>query len=374
MQIMNLEKLAKNLWWSLTAFKTINNLPDSIIFVNHKGIVDRVNSKAAECFGITIDELNPLYIDSVIKDGMDVINQSIKTEKPVAAIATIPGREFHVELNAVKHGSGYTLAIRDLTKLTNEIVTEEKIARFNGEKNAMLVKLEGDIKSPITSITGFSQGLLDGLGGGLSEKQAKYIKIINANSIELYHFVDKLLEFSGVESSIYEPEYQNFDIVQSIKSIAGDYEDNIREKKVAFDINYDGIEKRTIYSDLKACSKIFRNVLDVSSAMTDSGFILVNLTRPNEETSLEFGLNPETAGKKYLQISVKDTGCGVAEEEMKFLCDPYAQLEKGKKNFLRALKLGTASILTKRVNGFINIQSEVMKGTRYDIIIPTEKE
>lgn len=36
MQIMNLEKIVKNLWWSLTAFRTINNLPDSIILLTFK--------------------------------------------------------------------------------------------------------------------------------------------------------------------------------------------------------------------------------------------------------------------------------------------------------------------------------------------------
>lgn len=374
MQIMNLEKLAKELWWSLTAFRTINELPDSVIFVNYDGIIERVNSKAKECFGIIIDELNPPKLNDYIKDGMDIINLSIRNQKPVAAVATIPGREFHIELNAVKRGPGYCLSVRDLTKLTDEIVTEEKIARFNGEKNAMLVKLEGDIKSPISSITGFSQGLLDGIGGNLTEKQAKYIKIINSNSNDLYHFMDKLLEFTESESSLYKSMYQNFDVVQIIKGIASEFEKEIQNKKISFEIEADGLEKRTVYSDLKAVEKIVRNILETSVSMTETGFILVNISRPDEVTASTFGLSAENISKSHVQITLKDTGVGFAEDEMKFLCDPYAQLEKGKKNFVRSLNLGSASILTKRANGFINIQSEANKGTRYDIIFPAEKD
>ena len=59
---------------------------------------------------------------------------------------------------------------------------------------------------------------------------------------------------------------------------------------------------------------------------------------------------------------------------MKYLCEPYAQLEKGKKNFLRALKLGSASIFVKRANGLFDISSEVRTGTQYDIVLPIEKE
>lgn len=375
MQIMNLEKLAKELWWSLTAFRAINELPDSVIFVNYDGVVERVNSKARECFGIvSIDDLNPPKLNDYIKDGMDMVKLSFQKQKPVPAVATIPAREFPIELNATKQGHGYCLTVRDLTKLTDEIVTEEKIARFNGEKNAMLVKLGGDIKSPLSSITGFSQGLLDGIGGDLTEKQAKYIKIINSNSNELYHFMDKLLEFTEAESSLYKSEFQNFDIVQTIKGISSEFEKEIQDKKIAFEIDAEGLEKRTVYSDLNAVSRIVRNILETSVSMTETGFILVNISRPDEVTSSSFGLNAENISKSHVQITFKDTGAGFAEDEMKFLCDPYAQLEKGKKNFIRSLNLGSASIFTKRANGFINIQSEANKGTRYDVIIPTEKD
>ena len=53
--------------------------------------------------------------------------------------------------------------------------------------------------------------------------------------------------------------------------------------------------------------------------------------------------------------------------------EAYAQLDKGKKNILRSLKLGIASILIKRANGIINIRSELKKGTKYEILLPVEK-
>ncbi len=373
MQIMNLEKLAKNIWWALTAFRAINDLPDSVIFVDSDGFVKRANRKAVECFGLVFDESSILKIEDFIKEGMEPVHNSIKYQKPVAATAMIPGREFYVELNAAKKGNCFCVTIRDLTRLTNEIVTEEKIAKFNNEKNAMLVKLEGDIKSPINSILGFSQGLLDGLGGELSEKQAKYIKIINSNSNDLYHFMDKLLEFTYVESSLYEPVYQNFDIVEMFKAVIKDFDAEVAAKKLVFDFDYEGIDKRTVYTDFKAIQKILRNILEVALSMTDSGYIIVKLKMPDEKTAARFGVASADLFKGYMHLSIKDTGMGIPEEDMKFLCEPYAQLESGKKNFLRALKLGTATILAKRANGNIFVSSEVMKGTMYDIVFPVEK-
>jgi hypothetical protein len=59
---------------------------------------------------------------------------------------------------------------------------------------------------------------------------------------------------------------------------------------------------------------------------------------------------------------------------MRYLCEPYAQLEKGKKNFMRALKLGSATILIKRSEGLFNVNSEVMKGTTFEIILPIKEK
>ena len=238
----------------------------------------------------------------------------------------------------------------------------------------MLVKLEGDIKSPITSITGFSQGLLDGIGGELTEKQAKYIKIINNNSNDLYHFMDKFLEFTYAESSLYEAQFQNFDIVETIKNIVKEYNPIIEQKKLSLDFDYDSIDKRTIYSDAKALPKIVHNILEVAVGMTETGYISINLKNPDDRTALKFGVAAPEMLNGFIHLSIKDTGTGIPEEEMRYLCEPYAQLEKGKKNFLRSLNLGTSTILTKRAKGSIVINSEVMKGTTYDIILPIEKE
>lgn len=367
---MNLIKLAKNIWSALTAYKAINDLPDSIVFIDTRGFIKRANQKAIECFGFSSSYIK---VEDFIKEGLEIVKKSALNSAPISATAVIPGREFYVELNARRIEKGYCVAIRDLTKLTEKIDTEEKIVKFNNEKNAMLVKLEGDIKSPISSITGFSKGLLSGLGGELSEKQEKYIKIIHSNSLELNDFVENLLDFSKAESSIYEPALKNFDIVEETKSIIRKFEPQIAQQTVSFDFDYSGIDKRTIYTDLNAFKTFIYNILAVSFEMTNQGYIAIKLKQADDKTAMRFGIQNPSYLEGYIHITIRNTGEGISEDEMKYLCDPYTQLEKGKKNFVRALKLGTASILIKRCLGSIYIKSDVKTGTIYDILVPTEK-
>lgn len=368
---MNLEKMFKNVLWTFTSSKTIENLPDSVVFVDAAGFVTRANKKACDCFKLTDDDVNPARLDNFIVDGLEAVKSSLRNQKPVLATARVGEKEFYVELNASRQWSGLCIILRDVTKLINQAETDEKTARFNGEKNAMLVKLESEIKSPITSILGFSQGLLDGLGGELSEKQNKYVKIINSNSNDLYNFIDKFLEFSYAESSLYEADYKNFDIVEAIKNIVKNYVTQCEENKIEVTFDYDSIDKRTVFIDFKAFSKALKNIIETSISMTENGYISLKLGYPDQQDALSYGL---AQNKSYMHLIVKDSGSGIDKNEMKSLCDPYAQLDNGKRNLQRALKLGSACILIRRAGGYIDINSEPSQGVTYDIIIPVEKE
>lgn len=372
MQIMNLQKIAKDFWWNLTAFKTLNDLPDSVIIVNPDGEVKQYNHKAAKVLGLNYDESSVLNFNEIIKDGMSIVKKSVEDNKPIFATVSASGNEFYVEISAVHKLNSYLVSIRDVTTLTKELDNEDKTRRFNNEKNAMLALLEDDIKSPITSISGFSRGLLDGLGGELTEKQAKYVKIINSNAEELFNFMDKFLQFSKAESSIYESDFHTFDITDAFKSIVSDYNDLIKEKKLEFDMDDSTLEKRNAYTDVPSVKDAFRNLLEVAIQMTEKGYVSVKLTHPDEETCIKYGIEPEK-NVNYAQIIINNSSKGLSDDEMKYLCEPYAQLhEKGKKNLLRALQLGTASIMVKRAQGFIDIYSDT-NGMKYTVILPIEK-
>ena len=77
----------------------------------------------------------------------------------------------------------------------------------------------------------------------------------------------------------------------------------------------------------------------------------------------------------YVKITIKDTGMGLAESELEGIFEPYTQLDKAhKKTILRSITLGTAYTMLKRMGGAVWINSEVMKGSSFFVILPVEKE
>jgi signal transduction histidine kinase len=63
----------------------------------------------------------------------------------------------------------------------------------------------------------------------------------------------------------------------------------------------------------------------------------------------------------------------LSKSELDGIFEPYTQLDKTrKKTITRALSLGTAHTLIKRMGGYFNVESQVMKGSLFTIILPNE--
>lgn len=360
---MNFEQFGKNLNSFLSSQKILDNLPDMYLYIDSDGYIKDSNINAKNNLGIS----DNITINELFDDALNVVRKAAKYKKAVLLETKTPN-EF-LELTASKIDKDYIVCIRDNTKIINDKLENDAIDKFNKEKNAMLVKLENEFRAPLNSIIGFCQGLVDGIGGEITEKQAKYLKIIQSNSKDLNELIDKFLNFSYAESLSYEPEYKKFDIVLEIKEILKEFGKTTDYDKTNIEFLYENIESRNVYNDLKALKKIVINILETVLSSATTGNIQIILSNPDDETSITYGLDEN---KKYIQIKIKDSNSALSADEITHICNPYAQINQSKKHIIKSFRLGAVSILAKRSNGFFNILCE--NGNLYNIIIPIEKE
>ncbi len=373
MQIMNIGNIFKDLTFNFS--NVLKNLPDAVMIVEHDGRISWLNEKATTVFESGKKLIKSCNFDDLVDNGREKIEKSIATRTPIIAGAFTPNaKEFFIELNAKPYHNSFIVTIRDITAMTNVLSNAEQTSQFNKEKNAMLVKLANEIKSPINSIAGFSQALLDGLGGEITEKQDKYVRIINKNSVDLLHFMDKLIEFSYAESTLYEYDFQIFDVVNAIQNVIRNNDLITSSKGLTINFDFEQLAKRAIYSDEKTLKTILQNLFDISIKLTETGSISFKITYPEESILKELRIFENVNPASLIHISITDTGIGLQETEMEGLFEPYTQLDKSnKKNIVRSITLGTANILARRLKGIVWAESEVMKGTTFNLIIPINK-
>ena len=366
-----------NLFSGLNLKEILQKLPDAVLLVNSEGRIVWTNREAEFLFNIDNTEEIDYYFDDFVSNGVELANQSATRRTPVIAGAVAPeDKEFFIEMNASQYEDQFIITIRDVTAMTKVLANAEKTGRLNKDKNIMLTKLTHDFKSPVQSIIGFSNALADGLGGEISEKQDKYVKIIRKNADELLFFMDKFFEFSKAESSLVQFDIKTFDVVNTVQSIIKSNENLTKPKNLEVILDYEELANRPVTTDESALKTILQNIFEVSTGLTERGSITIKLSNPEMENVIQHGVKVINMAEStsYILISIKDTGMGLKASDLEGIFEPYTQLEKvNKKNFIRTISLGTAKTLVNKLHGTVWVQSEIMKGTTFNIILPVEK-
>lgn len=359
----------------------LSSLPDGVMLVDSVGRIEWMNEIVPELFKIPKHDLSKMNLNEIFECGLDLAKQSAQSFKAVVGRAKGPMlKDFYAEITARPVEDCLVVCFRDVTQnyktVTNIIVEHECSKKVNKDKNSFLVKLSNEIKSPIHSIMGFSQAMVDGLGGEMSDKQEKYIKIINKNAGEMLYFLDKILELSKTESNLFEYETQIFDVANAIQVMLKNYDQIIKEKSLSLTFNADEIVKKTIFSDEGVFKAILQNIMDTSVSSTDIGSINVKISHPELEFVSQCGIDvPESATEtSYLLLTVADTGAGLSDGDLKVIFEPYAQLDRpSKKNIVKSIALASVKNLVKHLKGSVWMESEPMQGSTYNVVIPIEK-
>ncbi len=340
-------------------------LPDALILCGKDGKIQWVNDAAAEIFETSKMHLLTSNISDFIENPMNLISSSVIMHKPV--ITKFVDKEIYFDMTVKEIAEGYVLDFRDAVQ-NSAIAQDDKTEEINREKNNFLLKLANDLKSPIQSIVGFSQAMADGLGGEMSEQQEKYIRIINKNSSELMYFVGKLLELSQTESALKEPDKKTLDVLALVNSVVRFNEQLYKGKEVKISIKPEEDFKKTISTDEEILKNILQDVLEIILKSVDMGEVAITLSNPDDE----FISSKNLAPAQYTMISLSTSALLLSENDLECMFDPYTILDStNRKNVLRAMVLASVKNLVQSLNGIVWVESQILKNTSFNIIIPS---
>ncbi len=357
--------------------------PDGILIVSMDGKILDVNSKALKILGFSKMELTGSYFSQYIQGGSVLLNKLVQSGMlSVTKAANSNKEDIYVEVSAAKSDDNEKVyvSIRDITqsyKVQNMISGEYEIAKkIIDEKNKYLKGISGEIFSLLNSVTSFSKALNDGVGGELTDKQNKYVSIINKNSNELSYDLEKLFRYFEAESNLYQYEYKKFDLADLVTSIAKSYEVLFAKKKLNFTYDFSSFQTRSCYSDAAIIEILIKSILDISLKYTDIGSVSMNVGNPPIEflQNNGYGADNESAKKQYALFEIKDSGLVLTPSILQNIFNPYYLDENANKK-LTGAKL-TYSLVYKHVKnlkGDMWVYSKPSQGTLACILLPMDK-
>lgn len=359
----------------------LDMLPDAVLVVAPNGEITDYNEKASKIF--TSETIVNLELLDLFDGGYNMVCDLVKTGAVAVVRSRINEDEQFFEISAARFGEkgDIIVGVRDVSgnqKMLNKLIFEhEYVNKVTKEKNSFLSKIAGELTSPLHSINGFSQALLEGLGGEISEKQEKYLRIINKNSAQLLDLISKIVDYSKVESGIYDYEFKNFDFVDLITKIFNDYRTKAEEKGLVLTVDLNNLLKRNCFNDENLIKTALSLLLDNAIASTQNGAVKIEASSPDLEF-LEiagFPIAESANDKSYLMIKITDSGTGLVENEKDTIFNPYIDVEKAiaRKSLTRNVAMGLVYNLIRLAKGKIWVETESLKGTSYTFVVPSER-
>ncbi len=225
----------------------------------------------------------------------------------------------------------------------------EAIAKFEESSRNFVSNVSHEFKTPITSIIGFIDGLIDGTIP--EEKRGHYLQIISNEVKRLSNLVQSMLNISKIESGGIKPVFVPVNINNIIGRILVGFFDKIENKKLDI-CGMEDVDDCWIQGDENLVYQIFYNLIENAIKFA------------NEEGCISF---------KFIQvanariITVRNTGEGLKQEEIDKMFDRFYKTDKSRSKDKSGFGLGLNIVLTivRLCNWRINVKSEYGKYTEF---------
>ncbi len=229
--------------------------------------------------------------------------------------------------------------------------------KANSAKSEFLANMSHEIRTPVNAIVGLSDILMEEY---LTASQLNYCKSMQQSARSLMNLVSDVLSISKIESGVLEIEKIPTNLQELLQDLYTMFGHSYKRKELLLIINYDKSLPENIVSDPVKLRQILTNLLSNAEKFTDKGNIKLTMKKVVENTT------------EYLEITVADTGIGIAEEKLATLFSKFVQADASTTRRYGGTGLGLAICkgLVELLGGSIIVQSEVDKGTIFTVKLP----
>lgn len=238
---------------------------------------------------------------------------------------------------------------------------EDQLAREQEESGTMLREMLGnithDLKTPLTAIRGYSQGILDGVAA-TPERMNKYVTTIRNKADDMAGLVDELSLFARIYKNDIEYRRSEVEVSDFISRCMGNLALDLETRHIDFLYRND-VEKGTLlYIDEEKVKRVFYNIVGNAYKYIDKDAGMIYIYVEEEE--------------HVIWIHIQDNGTGIEESELPFIFDRFYRTDSSRNSKTGGTGLGLA--IAKKViedhGGEIYAESEKGKGTKISFSLP----
>jgi len=261
-----------------------------------------------------------------------------------------------------------TTDLRQSESKAIELATKAEAA--NQAKSTFIANMSHELRSPLNAVLGFSQLMMR--ANNLAEEHYENASIINRSGDYLLTLINNILDLSKIEAGKTTLYCQNFDLDHLLEDVEDMLQLRATNAGLALIFERDPHVPRYIYTDEVKLRQVLINLIGNAIKFTKEGLVVVNLTNADKNT-LENTNNFPDSDQCILNFSVRDTGVGIAAEELPQLFASFSQAQAGhEKQEGTGLGLAISRKFVQLMGGDIAVTSELGKGTTFQFQIQAQ--
>mgnify|MGYP003294713365 CR=1 FL=1 len=266
-----------------------------------------------------------------------------RESRPLRDMAKVANAFAHGNLKArVRLDDDYSMEMEELALAFNNMALSLQKSEY--QRQEFVANVSHELKTPMTTISGFVDGILDGTIP--PERQKRYLETISSETKRLSRLVRSMLELSRLQAEDRSVLCQkSFDIAEVLRLTLINFAEKINAQKldVDFQVPEDPME---VLGDVDAITQVVYNLLDNAVKYTEEGS--VTLSVQGEESN---------GDEVTLKIKVADTGIGIRKEDMENIYDSFNRIDEKKNAGIvgSGLGLSIARDLAKLQDGLFEI-------------------
>ncbi|MBW4577870.1 MAG: PAS domain-containing protein [Aphanothece sp. CMT-3BRIN-NPC111] len=227
-------------------------------------------------------------------------------------------------------------------------------------KSHFLATMSHELRTPMNAIIGFSQLLLRQRQNKLMPQQVDMMERILNNGRHLLTLINEILDLSKIEAGRMELQLEELNLLHLVKATTEELRSLSQEKHLKLHIRSD-LSNPCIINDRSRLRQILVNLLSNAIKFTETGSVQIEVKEITTD---------------LVSIIVKDTGIGIAENDLKHIFEEFRQLDQSLKRKYEGTGLGLAIVnsLVQLMQGKISVESTLGEGSTFCVELPRKIE
>jgi signal transduction histidine kinase len=225
----------------------------------------------------------------------------------------------------------------------------------------LVSNISHDLKTPITAIIGYVEGILDGVAD-TSEKMDKYIRTIYVKAGDLNQLIDELTIYSGVDNNQIPYNFHRLNICDYFRDCVEEVGLDLEEKKIRLEYTNLIPADTYIIADPEQIKRVVSNIIDNSVKYMDKTYGRIAITLSLENDSI--------------RVDIGDNGMGIAAKDLPKIFDRFYRSDSSRNSSTGGSGIGLS--ISKKIieahGGYIGASSTEGEGTNIHFVIPKYSE